>query len=121
MCWTVVPEIDQPEEDVAKAITKIKKEWQRTKKDHGKIQELMKKSYGKRRALVLNEVKQIVEILEMFPPLKNLLYVSSGEILFQYIYIICEVQMRKTVPEVLKTSSFTLTAVTFSCGAYIDI
>jgi hypothetical protein len=78
LCWTAVPEPQERAEDLTVLVSKIKKEWQRSRKDHGKIQELMAACYAERRSLVLEDVKRIVEVVEMFPPLKNLLYVSSS-------------------------------------------
>lgn len=76
LCWTIVPEPHESE-DLTVLVSKIKKEWQRSRKDHGKIQELMAACYAERRSLILEDVKRIVEVVKMFPPLKNLLYVSS--------------------------------------------
>lgn len=76
LCWTIVPEPHESK-DLTVWVSKIKKEWQQSRKDHGKIQQLMAACYAERRSLVLEDVKRIAEVVEMFPPLKNLLYVSS--------------------------------------------
>ncbi|XP_046852369.1 uncharacterized protein LOC124445661 isoform X4 [Xenia sp. Carnegie-2017] len=67
-CWTNVPEPCESE-DLTAVVSKIKKEWQSAKKNHEKIQELMAACYASRRSLVLEEVRRIVEVVEMFPPL----------------------------------------------------
>ncbi|XP_046863230.1 uncharacterized protein LOC124456974 [Xenia sp. Carnegie-2017] len=74
-CWTNVPEPCESE-DLTAVVSKIKKEWQSAKKDHEKIQELMAACYGSKRSLV-SEDRRIVEVVEMFPPLKNLLYIKA--------------------------------------------
>lgn len=76
LCWTTVPEATETDEDVAITSAKIKKEWNRSKKDHSKIKKLMDSCYAKRRSLILEDIKKIVDVVVMFPPLKNLLYVS---------------------------------------------
>lgn len=78
LCWTTVPESQETEEDLSVAVSNIKKEWQRARKDHSKIQELMAACYPKRRSLIIEDVNRIVDVVDMFPPLTNLLYVSSS-------------------------------------------
>jgi len=58
-------------------VLEIKKEWKKTRKDHGKIQGLMGKTYVRRRELVLVETLPLGEIIKEFPPLQNMLYVST--------------------------------------------
>ena len=77
-CWTAVPE--QPDDDnvVKSSMASIKEELRKGKKNHGKIKELMHKTYQKRWAKILKDLKPITDVLWMFPPLQSLLYVSIG-------------------------------------------
>ncbi|KAK3747383.1 hypothetical protein QZH41_002638 [Actinostola sp. cb2023] len=75
--WMAVPTAEESEEEIANAIQEIKQEWKKTRKEHGKIKELMDKTYAKRRELVLIEVQPLQEVLKMFPPLQNMLYIKA--------------------------------------------
>ena len=76
LCWTLVPEQLESDEVIQTAVASIKQEWKKSKKNHDNIKEHMKTTYSKRRAMVVHDMKPIMEIVEMFPPLQNILYVS---------------------------------------------
>ena len=76
-CWTVVPTETETEENITALVAGIKKEWKHGRKDHGKIQEMIRRTYAKMRELTIVHVKSIVEIITLFPPMKNMLYVNT--------------------------------------------
>ena len=75
----MVPEQVETDEVVESCIAQIKKEWKKSKKNHDEIKKLMAKTYEKRRSMVLKEIQPIVNVINIFPPLQNLLYVSIKE------------------------------------------
>jgi thiosulfate reductase cytochrome b subunit len=68
--------LGQSDEVIQTAVASIKQEWKKSKKNHDNIKEHMKTTYSKRRAMVVHDMKPIMEIVEMFPPLQTILYVS---------------------------------------------
>lgn len=52
-------------------------ESEKSKKNHDKIKEQMNTTYARKRAMVVKDMKPISEVVQMFPPLENLLYVSG--------------------------------------------
>lgn len=63
-CWELVPEETQSSEEVDDMVKEIKKEWKKSKKDHGRLSELMAKTYARRRELVLVEVQPLGEVIK---------------------------------------------------------
>ena len=70
-CWTVVPTETETEENITALVECMEG------KTTGKIQEMIRRTYAKRRELTIVHVKSIIEIIAMFPPMQNMLYVST--------------------------------------------
>jgi hypothetical protein len=79
--WTEVPTANEMESDVGELMKDIKKDWKQPKRNHGKIKEMMERTYAKRREMVLVDVQPLKDIVNSFPPLQNMLYVSILRIL----------------------------------------
>ena len=75
--WAVVPEADLDEEEISKVMTDLKGEWKKTKREHSTIKELMNKSFPRRRQMILQEGPALSLVLQTYPPLSNMLYVSN--------------------------------------------
>ena len=76
-CWTMLPEQVETEDVLDLCTARIKKEWKKSKKNHDELKRLMARTYEKRRSMVLKEVQPIVNIISVFPPLQNLLYIKA--------------------------------------------
>ena len=82
-CYRMLIEHVEMENDLDLCISQIKKEWKNSKKNHDELKRLIGGTHEKPNSMVLKEVQPIVNVISVFPPLQNLLYVRKRENFFQ--------------------------------------
>jgi hypothetical protein len=75
--WTEVPNTEYKDDEVDVMVKEIKKAWKKPCKDHTIIQDLMQKTYSRRRTAILVDIQRINYMITEFPPLQNMLYMSK--------------------------------------------
>ena len=75
--WAAVPLDELDDDSINDLKARINTEWKKTRKEHAVIQDLMAQTYPSRRAMILEDGARVDAILQEYPPLANMLYVST--------------------------------------------